>query len=182
MCGARRWVRACVQLDDWTMLGPVGFGSREGTACMWLSKFLGIGWKMEHLMTLNEVPYNMKMLAMLSLITEFSQGFIYWPRSKNTGCSMPSQLFFILEEVMTIFELWTLFPGRSTQHIGDVVYHLRRVTGTIWSPPVKWGCQEPCCVCCHLDFHLETVLDKSIECPLSNLDTFPVMQDFCLHI
>lgn len=83
---------------------------------------------------------------------------------------MQSQWFFILEEVMKFSgKLWTLFQGKSTQHIENVVYHLRRATGTIWSP---WSedagstGQEPCCVCCHLDFHLETVLDTSIECLL----------------
>lgn len=62
-----------------------------------------------------------------------------WNRSENRGCSMWSQWFFILEEVMEISEkLGTLFPSKSTWHIWNIAYHFRRFTGTSWSLSVKW--------------------------------------------
>lgn len=58
------------------MLSPIGFGNGEGTASMCISKFLDIGLKMIHLVTLNEDSGNMKILVMLSLITEISRGHL----------------------------------------------------------------------------------------------------------
>lgn len=68
-------MKACVQLENWMMLRTVGFGSGEGTSCMYISKFSCIRLEMIHLITLNEESCNMKILVLLSLIKGSSANY-----------------------------------------------------------------------------------------------------------